>query len=134
MTGDESRAELERAFALDRDGREREALAHYRRALAGAGLSADERRKGLLGLGSTLRVLGQYPEAVDVLTAARAEFPAERAYEPFLALALHNIGRHAEAMELLLTCLAETSSDSGIQGYRRALLFYAPRVDETWDG
>lgn len=129
-----ARADLERAFALDRDGREREAVGHYRTALAAEGLTADERKQGLLGLGSTLRALGAYEEAVEVLSAARAEFPEHRAYEPFLALALHNVGRHAEAIELLVTALAETSGDETIAGYRRALLFYAPRLDETWAG
>jgi tetratricopeptide (TPR) repeat protein len=124
--------ELERAFALDREGRERDALLHYRSALGGEGLAADERRRGLLGLGSTLRALGEYEEAVDVLSAARGEFPDDRAFEPFLALALYNVGRHAEAVELLATCLAETTSDEAIASYRRALLFYAPRLDETW--
>jgi tetratricopeptide (TPR) repeat protein len=128
-----ARDELQRAFALDREGREREALASYRQALAGDGLSNDERRRGLLGLGSTLRALGEYAEAVDVLSAARAAFPDDRAFEPFLALALYNVGRHAEAVELLVTCLAETTSDDEIAGYRRALLFYAPRLDETWE-
>ena len=126
--------ELQRAFALDREGREREAVGHYRRALAGESLGTDERRGGLLGLGSTLRALGEYEEAVAVLSAARVEFPADRMFEPFLALALYNVGRHAEAVELLVTCLAETTADEGIAGYRRALLFYAPRLDETWDG
>jgi tetratricopeptide (TPR) repeat protein len=131
---DDARAELERAFALDREGREREALAHYRAALAGAGLEPGERAQGLLGLGSTLRALGEHEEAVEVLTSARAEFPGERMFEPFLALALHNVGRHAEAMELLLTCLVETSADEGVQRYSRALRFYAARPDETWEG
>jgi tetratricopeptide (TPR) repeat protein len=128
-----ARDELQSAFALDREGREREALSHYRRALAGDGLSDDERRRGQLGFGSTLRALGEYAAAVDVLSAARVEFPDDRAFEPFLALALYNLGRHAEAVELLVTCLAETTSDEGIAGYRRALLFYAPRLDETWE-
>jgi hypothetical protein len=130
----EARAELERAFALDRDGHEREAVGHYRAALAGVGLAPDERARGLLGLGSTLRALGEHGEAVEVLTSARTEFPGERMFEPFLALALHNVGRHADAIELLLTCLAETSADEGVRRYRRALLFYAARPDETWGG
>jgi hypothetical protein len=132
VTG-EARAELERAFSLDRDGHEREALGHYRAALAGRGLDPADRARGLLGLGSTLRALGEHEEAVEVLASAREEFPDERMFEPFLALALHNVGRHAEAVELLLTCLAETSSDEGVRRYRRALLFYAARPDETWD-
>lgn len=132
MSGD-ARAELERAFSVDRDGREREALDHYRAALAGGGLEPGERASGLLGLGSTLRALGEHEEAVEVLSSAREEFPDERMFEPFLALALHNVGRHAEAIELLLTCLAETSADEGVRRYRQALLFYAARPDEAWD-
>jgi len=33
----------------------------------------------------------------------------------------------------LLTNLAETTSDEATLRYQRAILFYAPRLDEVWD-
>lgn len=51
----------------------------------------------------------------------------------FLAMALYNVGEYREAMEILLVNLAETSWDPEIQSYEKALLFYADRLDETWE-
>lgn len=42
------------------------------------------------------------------------------------------IGEHAKAMELLLTSLADTSSDEGILRYQRAIRFYSDKLDQTW--
>ena len=130
---DEARAALERALAHDRSGREREASPHYRSALAAGGLTVEGEQEALLGLGSSLRTLGEYEPAREVLVAAHDRFPDYRAFEPFLAMTLHNLGRHGEAAELLLRCLAETSSDPSVSRYRRALLLYASRLDETWE-
>lgn len=129
---EDGRPDYLRACQLDAAGREVEAVPFYERALAGL-LPADERRDALLCLGSTLRALGRYDEALARLEEGRREFPGHRAYEPFLALTLHNLGRHAEAVELLLTVIAETTGDESIARYERALLFYAGQPGETWD-
>jgi hypothetical protein len=50
----------------------------------------------------------------------------------FLAMALHNTGAHAQAFERLLRALAETSADASIQRYKRAILFYSDKLDQTW--
>jgi hypothetical protein len=50
----------------------------------------------------------------------------------FLAMALYNTGECREAVELLLRNLAETTGDEGISACKRAILFYAGRLDETW--
>ena len=47
-------------------------------------------------------------------------------------MALHNIGRSKQAVELLLTVLAEASSDAQIQSYREAILFYAQDIERSW--
>jgi hypothetical protein len=61
-----------------------------------------------------------------------AQFPGSRQFEVFLALTLYNLGEYASSMELLIKNLAETSEDDSIQRYRRALLFYADKLDQTW--
>jgi hypothetical protein len=38
-------------------------------------------------------------------------------------MTLHNLGRHAEAMELLLLALAGASSEPSIRRYERAIRF-----------
>ena len=51
----------------------------------------------------------------------------------FLAMALYNRGRYAEAMGLLLRNLAEASDDARIRRYERAILYYAPDLDRVWE-
>jgi len=110
---------------------EREAVPFYEKALE-LGLAGEEKQGALLGLGSTYRTLGRYEEAKAVFEAAIREFPERREYQVFLAMVQYNLKAHGEAMEILLRQLAETSRDEGIQTYRRAILFYADKLDQTW--
>ena len=119
------------AWAHDALGLEREAVPYYERAIA-LGLRGDELAGALLGLGSTYRCLGEYHKAIETLRTGAAQFPGQRSFEVFLAMALYNIGAHAEAMEQLLCALAETSADQSLQRYRRAILFYSDKLDQTW--
>ena len=128
---DDAGANHQMAWLHDLQGHEREAVPYYVEAIAGD-LSEEERRGALLGLGSTYRALGQYPEAVEVLRRWVSEFPADRAMQTFLAMALYNIGEHRQAVDLLLKHLVETTSDPGIRSYEKALRFYAGRLDEVW--
>lgn len=111
-------------------GLQREAVPFYERAVSG-GLAGDELGDALIGLGSTLRVLGEHARAVEVLRDAAGRFPENGAIPVFLAMALHNVGEHSGAMELLLRGLVETSQDEAILRYKRAISFYAGRLDET---
>lgn len=112
-------------------GREAQAVPFYLAALSGE-LAAEHLRSAYLGLGSTYRVLGRYPEAVRTLREGLARFPDAAELKAFLAMALHNLGQSKHAVELLLTLLAESSSDSQIQSYREALLFYAQDIERSW--
>lgn len=128
---DDARINYQCAWTCDSLGYEREAVPFYERALA-HGLTGEDRRGAMLGLGSTYRTLGQYEQAIAVLRAGLAEFPDGREFAAFLAIALYNTGAHAEAMRLLLHTLAETTQDERLLGYRRALTFYADHLDEVW--
>ncbi|WP_239567763.1 tetratricopeptide repeat protein [Streptomyces sp. G44] len=119
------------AWVHDTLGLEAEAVPYYERALAGKGLSDEDRRGALLGLGSTYRILGRYAEAVATLGDATAEFPDDGALKTFLAMALYNTGRTHDAMELLLTLLAATTRDPEIAGYRPAIEEYAKDLHAT---
>jgi len=113
------------AWVHDVLGLETEAVPFYERALAGDGLSEEDRRGALLGYASTLRTLGRYPDAVAAFRRGVAEFPDDNALRTFYAMALYNVGEHHEAMRGLLSLLATTSADPEIQRYRRAIEHYA---------
>jgi hypothetical protein len=63
-----------------------------------------------------------------VLRSAKAQFPENREFDVFLALALHDAGGHAEALRLLLEALCDTTEDPGITAYQRALRFYTSKL------
>ncbi|MFH8610940.1 tetratricopeptide repeat protein [Streptomyces sp. NPDC018029] len=119
------------AWVHDTLGLEAEAVPYYERALKGTGLSNDDRRGALLGLGSTYRILGRYEEAVATLGQGAAEFPDDGGLKTFLAMALYNTGRTHDAMQMLLTLLVATSKDPDIAGYRPAIEEYAKDLDAT---
>jgi tetratricopeptide (TPR) repeat protein len=125
------RERLDRAVA-QRSAGEREAVPYYERALA-AGLTGEDRRGALLGLGSTYRALGRYDEALATLAEGAVAFPDDRGMRAFLALALHNAGRGAAAVSALLTMLLDTTSDPAITAYEGALREYAADPDRVWD-
>ncbi|WP_189539914.1 tetratricopeptide repeat protein [Streptomyces gelaticus] len=119
------------AWAHDVLGLEAEAVPFYERSLAGTGLSEEDHRGALRGLGSTYRVLGQYDKAVEVLRAGAGQFPDDGALRTFLAMALFNTGEHHEAMRLLLQLLAAGSTDPSVRQYRAAIEHYARDLNET---
>jgi len=115
------------AWTLDVLDRPSEAVPFYEKAVA-LGLSPAELSGALVGLGSALRVIGQTTRAVEVLEAGRRQFPENREFEVFLAMALHSSGRHAEAMQTLLITLVDTSEDLGVSAYQRAIRHQAGRL------
>ena len=119
------------AWTYDSLGREREALPYYEQALV-LGLANADLRGALLGLGSTYRTLGEYDKAITTFKVGIEFFPKAREFQVFLAMGLYNIGQHSSAMELVLRNLAETSRDSGIAGFKGAILFYADKLDQIW--
>ncbi|MEU7038941.1 tetratricopeptide repeat protein [Streptomyces sp. NPDC046237] len=131
---DDAEVAYQTAWAHDVLGLEAEAVPYYERALkatTGEGLSEEDRRGALLGLGSTFRVLGRYEEAVATLRGGIEEFPDDGALRAFLAMALYNTGEHHESTRLLLRLVAATSEDPGVRTYRRAIEHYAADLDET---
>ncbi|MEU5401807.1 tetratricopeptide repeat protein [Streptomyces sp. NPDC005963] len=130
---DDARIAYQTAWAHDVLGREAEAVPHYERALrvTSPALPPSDRSEALLGLGSTYRVLGRFHEAGTTLRRGVAEFPEHGALRAFLAMALHNEGRHQESVRLLLELLAETSADETVREYRRAIGVYARDLDST---
>lgn len=119
------------AWIHDLLGLEREAIPFYEKAVQ-EGLSGDELKGALLGMGSTYRCIGKYQKAKETFQHALKLFPERYEYKVFLAMTYYNLGEYSKAMELLLNSLAETSKDEGVISYQRAIQFYADKLDETW--
>lgn len=118
------------AWVHDRLGLEDEAVPYYLQAISSGELSTEDRLGALTGCGSTLRILGRYEEAVELLESAHAEFPDDGGLKAFLAMALYNVGRHKEATSLLLRLLAASSTAPNVAPYRAAIEYYADDLDK----
>ncbi|MDC5807831.1 tetratricopeptide repeat protein [Vibrio europaeus] len=126
-----ARAHLHIAWSYDNEGKERRAIEHYLQALSGS-LSSDERFDTLFGLASTYRSLGQYHEALDFFEQTLVAYPDALEVQPFYAMCLYNLGRHKEAVSLLLKLLLSTTDKAEIKEYQRAIALYANDLDRTW--
>ncbi len=117
--------EFEFGGAYDFAGQESEAIPHYRRAIE-LGLPDDELARAYVQLGSSLRNVGEYAEAVNLLTDACARFPQHRALRVFLALAQHSAHQPQAALVTLLdTLLMDTDK---LDGYSRAIGYYTDEL------
>lgn len=113
-------------------GDEEQAVPYYRAAVE-AGLSGNERQECLVCLGSSLRVIGEYDAAVEVLEQAAEEFPKNNSSRAFLALAYYSNGQPDEAVRLLLDLLLTTTNDSDILAFSDALEYYRDDLDLNAD-
>ena len=118
------------AYAADREGRERDAIRFYDEAYR-LGVPADQRRRFLVGYGSTLRNVGRADDAVGVLGAAIAEDPDYAAYAPFLAFALLDAGHAKAAVATLLGSVLDVAPPGSLDGYERALGEYHAALLES---
>jgi tetratricopeptide (TPR) repeat protein len=119
------------AWTHDALGLEKEAIPYYEKAIE-LGLELEEMQRALLGLGSSYRCIGEYEKAAATLEKGAKKFPGNRAFSVFLAMAYYNLGKHSEAIRLLLETIAETSADPYVDRYRKAISFYANHLDEVW--
>ena len=119
------------AWSFDLLGKETEAIPFYEKAID-LGLSGKDLEGAILGLGSSYRTIGEYEKAQTVFQKGMEEFPNNRALKVFYSMALYNLKEHDRAMEILLTCLIETTSDEDILIYKRAIQFYSDKLDTVW--
>lgn len=120
------------ASNYDPQGMEEEAIPHYERALAN-GLNGEDLRGCLLGLGSSYRCMERYADAVRTLQRGAAAFPDAHEFDVFLAIARYNTGEHSEAMRLLLSHIAQHTSDHETRRYARAISYYADHLDPPYE-
>ena len=115
------------AWTCDVLDRPADALPYYEKAIA-LGLAPNELSGALIGLGSTLRTLGQLDRSAEVLSSAKLQFPDNPEFDAFLALTLHAQGKHADALRLALATLCATSEDPGLTAYQRAIRHAASQL------
>jgi tetratricopeptide (TPR) repeat protein len=119
------------AWLNDRMGREIAAVPYYVKAIE-LGLSGDDLRGALLGLGSTYRTIGQYENAVVTLKKGIESFPDAHEFPVFLAMAFYNTGQNKDAVSMLLNLLLETTNSEAILRFKRAIALYAEDLDQLW--
>ena len=121
MTKEEkAHALLEEAFRLDARGREAEAIPLYRLALS-LGLPKEEKKHALIGLASSLRNVGQLPEARRVIERARRAYKDDPAIAAFYALILHDLGESKQALKALGQAYLAHVRDPRLFEYERPL-------------
>jgi len=123
----EAQAALQKAFAFDSNGDEAEAIPCYRRALE-LGLNDADTVAAMLGLGSSLRNVGELDESVDVLRAACERFPEHRALPVFYAYSLWSSHRGGDAMRVLVDTLLAASDAPELVRYTRSIRGYAAEL------
>ncbi len=119
------------AWSFDVLGEESKAVPFYEKAIK-QGLSGKDLEGAILGLGSTYRTLGEYEKSEKVLLEGMKLFPTNRAMQVFYTMTLYNLCEHKKAMEFLLKCLIDTTTDSEILSYKEAINFYRDKLDEIW--
>jgi tetratricopeptide (TPR) repeat protein len=120
---EQASAQMEAAYGNDREGFERVAIRHYEEAYR-LGVPAADRRRFLVGFGSTLRNVGRADDAVGILAQAIADDPDYPAFAAFLALALSSAGHPKAALATMLGCVLDVAPPGALDGYERALAEY----------
>ena len=123
----DAHALFEYAGALDFAGREAEAAPVYEQAFS-AGLDGDGLRRGLIQYGSTLRNLGRFDEAVQIMRRADEQFPGHDSIAAFLALALTSAGQCQEAVARLIILALDRIGGEDLGNYEWALRNYAAEL------
>lgn len=113
-------------------GEEEMAIPYYREAIE-AGLQGDDLQECLVCLGSSLRLIGEHEEAVEVLERAVESFPTRKSSRVFLALAYYSDGQPHLAISKLMSTLLETTSDQDILAYADAFEYYIEELEEDQD-
>ena len=119
------------AWSFDLLGEETKAVPFYENGIK-LGLPSEELEGAILGLGSTYRTLGEYEKSKSTFLKGIELFPSNKAIQTFYAMTLYNLNEHSKAMELLLKCLIETTKDTEIISYTKAIDFYSDKLDEVW--
>ena len=117
------------AVTCGMQGDETPALEHYRAALE-AGLPDQEEGQAVLATTATLRSQGRFLEAARFLRKMLERRPNDDGLRAFLALTLHKLGMHSEALQTVIRLLVTTSESKHIRSLAPVLSFYADSLDQ----
>jgi tetratricopeptide (TPR) repeat protein len=117
-------------WARDAQGLEPDALVHYEKSFE-LGLSGEDLRGALLGVGSTYRNLGNLTRSEEILRRGIEDYGETSEFSAFLALTLYSAGRYREAVSILLKLLGDSTDNVHIKRYDRALRYYAANPDNN---
>ncbi|MEK4425577.1 tetratricopeptide repeat protein [Solibacillus sp. FSL K6-1523] len=120
------------AWSYDVLGEELKAVPFYEKAIK-QGLTGKDLEGAILGLGSTYRTLGEYEKSKSTFLKGIELFPTNNAIQVFYSMTLYNLNEHNEAMRFLLKCLINTTEDSEILSYKKAINFYSDKLDQIWE-
>jgi tetratricopeptide (TPR) repeat protein len=123
----DARARYEWASLQDFLGMESAAIADYGAALD-AGLDEEHEAQAVVQLASSLRNVGDPDAAIELLRSAKESPTTGAATRAFLALALHDAGHPAQALQVALLALAPT-----LPLYARAVSDYATALTDRRD-
>lgn len=118
------------AWCYDLMGLEKEAIPYYEKAIQ-LGLPEIDLIEAYLGLGSTYRTVGEYAKSEKLLEEGVTIFN-NNALKVFLSMTKYNLGKHSEAMEILLQLLSSTTKDKDILKFKKAIHFYSDKLDQLW--
>lgn len=121
------RAKFELANVLDYLGEEAQAVPLYEEAIS-FGLSEEYEVYAKLQLGSSLRSVGRFEEAVSLLRDSVSQYPGTAAMRMFLGLALHSNGQSSEALQVSLQALLQHLDSNDVERYRPALENYVQEI------
>ena len=118
------------AWCFDVLGLEKDAIPYYEKAIE-LGLPDNDLKDAYLGLGSTYRTVGEYNKSENLLLDGIKKFD-DNGLRSFLAMTKYNLGKHEEAMEILLKLLSSSSEDESIQRYKKAIFYYSDKLNKIW--
>lgn len=119
------------AWSFDVLEKETDAIFYYEQAIA-LGLSDNDLKEALLGLGSTYRSIGAYQKSKEVFEKGMA-LCNDKSIQIFYAMSLYNLQEYSKAMEIVLKILADTTRDESIANYKKAITFYADKLDTIFE-
>lgn len=119
------------AWSCDVLGTEKEAVIFYERAIS-LGLTGKDLEEAFLGIGSTYRALGEYEDSKRIFQKGIDLFPENKAIQVFYSMTLYNLKEYSAAMEILLSCLTETTVDADIINFKKAITFYSDKLNERF--
>jgi tetratricopeptide (TPR) repeat protein len=111
------------ASTYDNLGQERLAIPSYQKALS-LGLAKESLSDAYVGLGSSLRAVGEYTQAHSVFKKAMKLFPKQAIFVVFEAMTLWNLEQTETAMDNLLFLMKKHHLDASVLMYRKALRYY----------